>query len=43
MSGLLILWLTIGGFLGHFDIMWERVQEVSCELINTQCFGGAHG
>jgi flagellar biosynthetic protein FliR len=43
MSGLLILWLTIGGFLGHFDIMWEWVQEVSCELINTQCFGGAHG
>jgi flagellar biosynthetic protein FliR len=43
MSGLLILWLTIGGFLGHFDSLWERVQEVSCELIDTQCLGGAHG
>jgi len=43
MSGLLILWLTIGGFLGHFDTMWERVQEVSCELIDTQCFGGVNG
>jgi flagellar biosynthetic protein FliR len=43
MSGLLILWLTIGGFLGHFDSMWERVQETSCELINVQCFGGQNG
>jgi flagellar biosynthetic protein FliR len=40
MSGLLILWLTIGGFLGHFDSMWERVQETSCTLIGTQCLGG---
>ncbi|HDN9015660.1 TPA: flagellar type III secretion system protein FliR [Aeromonas salmonicida] len=43
MSGLFILWLTIGGFLGHFDSMWERVQETSCELINVQCFGDQNG
>ena len=42
MSGLFILWLTIGGFMGHFDALWERVQETSCELINVQCFGGQH-
>ena len=41
MSGLFILWLTIGGFMGHFDALWERVQETSCELINVQCFGAS--
>ncbi len=40
MSGLFILWLTIGGFMGHFDALWERVQETSCELIQVQCLGG---
>lgn len=39
MSGLFILWLTIGGFMGHFDSLWERVQETSCELIQVQCLG----
>ncbi|MFM4705162.1 flagellar biosynthetic protein FliR [Aeromonas bivalvium] len=42
-SGLFILWLTIGGFLGHFDALWQRVQETGCQLIETQCLGGAHG
>jgi flagellar biosynthetic protein FliR len=41
MSGLFILWLTIGGFMGHFDALWERVQETSCELINVQCLGAS--
>ena len=43
MSGLFILWLTIGGFMGHFDALWERVQETSCELIQVQCLGGQNG
>ena len=43
MSGLFILWLTIGGFMGHFDSLWERVQETSCELIQVQCLGGQNG
>jgi flagellar biosynthesis protein FliR len=43
MSGLFILWLTIGGFMGHFEAIWERVQETSCELINVQCYGGQNG
>jgi len=43
MSGLLILWLTIGGFLGHFDTLWQRVLGISCALIDTVCFGGPDG
>lgn len=37
MAGLLILWLTIGGFLTHFDSLWHQVRGASCQLIDLSC------
>jgi flagellar biosynthetic protein FliR len=33
-AGLLIMWLTMGNFLTHFEIQWQRAIEFSCHLIN---------
>jgi len=33
-AGLLIMWLTMGNFLTHFEIQWQRAIELSCTLIN---------
>lgn len=36
-SGLVILWLTIGGFLTHFELQWSRGVLLMCEVIERQC------
>jgi len=36
MAGLLIMWLTFGNFLTHFELQWQRALTFSCELINCQ-------
>ena len=33
-GGLLIMWLTMGNFLTHFEIQWERALDFTCDLIN---------
>jgi flagellar biosynthetic protein FliR len=37
-SGLLIMWLTMGNFLVHFEAQWQRAVEFSCYLI--ECDAG---
>ncbi len=34
-SGLLIMWLTMGNFFTHFEMQWQRAIEFSCYL--TDC------
>ncbi|MGL1958130.1 MAG: flagellar biosynthetic protein FliR [Colwellia sp.] len=36
MSGLLIMWLTFGNFLVHFELQWQRALDFSCYLIDCQ-------
>lgn len=36
-SGLLIMWLTMGNFMNHFEMQWQRALDFSCEL--TECRG----
>jgi flagellar biosynthetic protein FliR len=33
MAGLLIMWLTFGNFLTHFELQWQRALDFSCYLI----------
>jgi flagellar biosynthesis protein FliR len=33
-AGLIIMWLTMGNFLTHFEIQWHRAIDLSCSLIN---------
>ena len=33
-SGLLIMWLTMGNFLTHFELQWQRALDFSCYLID---------
>jgi flagellar biosynthetic protein FliR len=37
LSGLLVLWLTLGGILPHFQSVWEQVQVLMCDLLALQC------
>ena len=34
LSGLLIMWLTMGNFFTHFESQWRRALEFSCYLID---------
>ncbi|GAA6170870.1 flagellar biosynthetic protein FliR [Colwellia sp. KU-HH00111] len=36
MAGLLIMWLTFGNFLTHFELQWQRALDFSCYLIDCQ-------
>jgi flagellar biosynthetic protein FliR len=36
MAGLLIMWLTFGNFLTHFELQWQRALDFSCYLINCK-------
>lgn len=36
MAGLLIMWLTFGNFLTHFELQWQRALDFSCYLINCR-------
>lgn len=35
-SGLLIMWLTMGNFMTHFEAQWERALDFSCYLIDCE-------
>jgi flagellar biosynthetic protein FliR len=34
LSGLVIMWLTMGNFFTHFEAQWQRALDFSCYLIN---------
>ena len=36
MAGLLIMWLTFGNFLVHFELQWQRALDFSCYLIDCR-------
>ncbi|PYE31027.1 flagellar biosynthetic protein FliR [Idiomarina fontislapidosi] len=36
-SGLIVLWLTIGGFIFHFENQWQEAIGVMCTVIGSQC------
>ncbi len=38
--GLLVLWVSLGGFMEHFLAHWQQVQALICEIIGTECSGG---
>lgn len=35
-AGLIIMWLTMGNFITHFEMQWQRAQEFSCKLIDCR-------
>ncbi|WP_286233268.1 flagellar biosynthetic protein FliR [Thalassotalea sediminis] len=35
-SGLLIMWLTMGNFLLHFELQWQRALDLTCHLIDCR-------
>jgi flagellar biosynthetic protein FliR len=37
LSGLLILWLTIGNFLNHFENQWQRGVQLMCQVLGGPC------
>ncbi|MBY6186868.1 flagellar type III secretion system protein FliR [Marinobacter hydrocarbonoclasticus] len=37
LSGLLILWLTLGGVLNHFYSVWDSGQVLICDLLKLDC------
>ncbi len=36
MAGLLIMWLTFGNFLTHFELQWQRALDFSCYLVDCK-------
>jgi flagellar biosynthetic protein FliR len=36
MGGLLVMWLTFGNFLTHFELQWQRALDFSCYLIGCE-------
>ncbi|NHI00162.1 MULTISPECIES: flagellar biosynthetic protein FliR [Oceanimonas] len=38
--GLFIMWLTLGGFMDHFENQWLRMQQVMCDTLRLTCEGG---
>jgi len=36
-TGLLIIWLTLGGFYTHFDNQFGRTMEMVCSLVELEC------
>ncbi len=35
--GLFILWLTIGGFMAHFEAQWEVGRSLACTILDIGC------
>jgi flagellar biosynthetic protein FliR len=33
--GLLIIWVTLGNFVSHFGMQWDRAQQFMCELLRV--------
>ncbi|GLP94962.1 flagellar biosynthetic protein FliR [Paraferrimonas sedimenticola] len=36
-SGLIILWLTLGGIMSHFENTWNAAQGLLCQLLELPC------
>jgi len=36
-AGLLLLWLTLSGFTGHFDSQMSKTTEIVCRLVKLEC------
>ncbi|QIR13995.1 flagellar biosynthetic protein FliR [Shewanella aestuarii] len=36
-SGLFILWLTLGPIMAHFDEVWLSAQRLMCDILQLQC------
>ena len=36
-SGLIVLWLTLGGFIFHFENQWQEAVSVMCTVIGSRC------
>ncbi len=36
-TGLLIIWLTLGGFYTHFDSQFGRTMQLVCSLVELEC------
>ena len=37
--GIGVLWLTLGGFMGYFEKLFDHVTEMMCTVMNYQCTG----
>jgi flagellar biosynthetic protein FliR len=37
LSGLLIIWLTLGNFVSHFETQWYKGVELMCQVLNNPC------
>lgn len=37
LSGLLIIWLTLGNFVTHFERQWQRHLDLVCDLLRMNC------
>ncbi|USD38637.1 MULTISPECIES: flagellar biosynthetic protein FliR [Ferrimonas] len=37
LSGLLILWLSLSGFMPHFEAAWQHGQTTLCDILKLQC------
>ncbi|WP_298440418.1 flagellar biosynthetic protein FliR [uncultured Ferrimonas sp.] len=37
LSGILILWLTLGGILPHFNSVWQQGQNLMCDILQLTC------
>lgn len=35
-AGLIIMWLTMGNFLVHFELQWQRALDFTCNIINCR-------
>ena len=38
--GLLVMWISLGGFMEHFLAHWQQVTALICQVIGTECSGG---
>ena len=36
-TGLLIIWLTLGGFYSHFDNQFGRTMQMVCSVVELEC------
>lgn len=37
--GIGVLWMTLGGFMGYFERLFDHVTELMCTVMNYQCVG----
>jgi flagellar biosynthetic protein FliR len=34
-TGLVIIWITMDNFTYHFELQWDRAQQMMCQLVNV--------